>query len=134
MLPTVLTLAFVIPIPFFLPVLERTNQGAWNELVAAFTQRGVVVCDRGDRSNTLRHEGWHLVQSLCLGDRRWLEPELIERRLSREERLELRQLSQPERWQREGEARVIARLSVNDYLQEMNKACSNTASMQPAER
>jgi len=29
---------------------------------------------------------------------------------------------------------VIARLSVNDYLQEMNKACSNTASMQPAER
>lgn len=43
MLPTVLTLAFVIPIPFFRPVLEHTNQGAWNELVAAFSQRGVAV-------------------------------------------------------------------------------------------
>ncbi|MFM9041262.1 MAG: hypothetical protein ACKOHJ_03265 [Vulcanococcus sp.] len=159
MLPTVLTLAFVIPIPFFRPVLEHTNQGAWNELVAAFSQRGVavsgdhprcrerdlyglyvrgskrvVVCDRGDRSNTLRHEGWHLVQSLCLRDRQWLEPAVVERRLSREERLELRQLSQPERWHREAEARVIARLSVNDYLQEMSKACAHTASMQPAER
>lgn len=157
-IPLLLPLAFVIPIPFFRPVLEHTNQGAWDELVAAFTLRGVavsgdhprcrerdlyglyvrgsrrvVVCDRGDRSNTLRHEGWHLVQSLCLGDRQWLEPAVIERRLSREERSELRLLSQPERWHREAEARTIARFSVKDYLQEMDKACANTASLRQRE-
>ena len=33
----------------------------------------LVICPQGDRSITLRHEGWHLVQSLCLAGRPWLE-------------------------------------------------------------
>ena len=38
-------------------------------------RRELVVCRRDDQSLTLRHEVWHLVQSLCLRDRPWLEPE-----------------------------------------------------------
>jgi hypothetical protein len=83
-----------------------------------------VVCNRGDRSSTLRHEGWHLVQSLCLQNRAWLQPDVIDRSLNSSDRAELQALVQPERWQREAEARVMAKRSVSDYIQAMNEACS----------
>ena len=142
-------LAFVLPLPFFRPV-ERTDQAAWSQLLAAFQERGVtirsdhprcrepdlyglyvrgtrtvVVCERGDRSSTLRHEGWHLVQSLCLQGRPWLSTEQIEPRLGRDDRVELQALVQPDRWQREAEARAMARLKANDYIQELNQACTD---------
>jgi len=145
---TLLTLAFVLPLPFFRPA-ERTDAAAWSQLLAAFRERGVsvssdhprcrepdlyglyvrgsrtvVVCERGDRSGTLRHEGWHLVQHLCLQGRPWLTPQQIEQRLSRDDRVELQILVQPERWQREAEARAMARRKTDDYLQELNRACS----------
>jgi len=90
-----------------------------------------VVCERGDRSSTLRHEGWHLVQSLCLQGRPWLSSQQIEQRLSRDDRLELQTLVQPDRWQREAEARAMARLRANDYLQELNRACTEHLLPQP---
>ncbi|MEY3929375.1 MAG: hypothetical protein RLZZ516_1085 [Cyanobacteriota bacterium] len=142
-------LAFVLPLPFFRPA-ERTDQAAWRQLLAAFEERAVtirsdhprcrepdlyglyvrgtrtvVVCERGDRSSTLRHEGWHLVQSLCLQGRPWLSTEQIEPRLGRDDRVELQALVQPDRWQREAEARAMARLKANDYIQELNEACSD---------
>jgi len=145
----ILPLAFVLPLPFFRPA-ERTDQAAWRQLLAAFEERGVtirsdhprcrepdlyglyvrgtrtvVVCERGDRSSTLRHEGWHLVQSLCLQGRPWLSPEQIEPRLGRDDRVELQALVQPDRWQREAEARAMARLKANDYIQELNQACTD---------
>ena len=86
----------------------------------------MVVCNRGDRSSTLRHEGWHLVQSLCLQNRAWLQADAIERGLSDSDRAELQALVLPERWQREAEARVMAKRSVDDYIQAMNEACSAT--------
>ena len=141
--------AFLLPIPLFRSPGERTNQAAWAQLLAEFNRRGVavssdhprcqepnlyglyvrgsqtvVVCNRGDRSSTLRHEGWHLVQSLCLQNRAWLQPNVIDRSLNSSDRAELQALVQPERWQREAEARVMAKRSVSDYIQAMNEACS----------
>lgn len=143
-----MTLAFLLPLPFF-RTGERTDPAAWTQLLAAFNERGVavssehprcrepdlyglyvrgtrtvVVCERGDRSSTLRHEGWHLVQSLCLQGRPWLNAEEIEQRLSREDRKELQVLVRPERWKHEAEARAMARLNTNNYLQEFNQACA----------
>jgi hypothetical protein len=145
---------FPIPIPLPIPgprqgPTERTDQAAWTQLLAAFERRGitvisehprcqepdlyglyvrddrqVVVCERGDRSSTLRHEGWHLVQSLCLNDRLWLSSEQTEQRLSRDDRLELQLLVKPERWWREAEARAMAHLNAPDYLLEMERACA----------
>ena len=139
--------AFILPLPFLRPT-PRTDTATWQQVLAAFEGRGirvleqhprcrepdldglyvrglreVVVCPRGDRSLTLRHEGWHLVQSLCLGDGPWLPAELIERRLTRQDRAELQALVQPQRRLREAEARVMAQLSARDYLSELDRAC-----------
>jgi hypothetical protein len=149
-----LALAFVLRLPFFRPS-ERTDQAAWSQLLAAFQERGVtissahprcqepdlyglyvrgtrtvVVCERGDRSRTLRHEGWHLVQSLCLQGRPWLRPEQIEARLSRDDRVELQALVQADRWQREAEARAMAQLKANDYIRVLNEACTDLPARQ----
>ncbi|MFM7087256.1 MAG: hypothetical protein ACKOXO_09755 [Cyanobium sp.] len=142
-----LSLAFLLPLPFFRPA-ERTDPAAWTQLLLAFGERGVmvssdhprcrepdlyglyvrgsrtvVVCERGDRSSTLRHEGWHLVQSLCLQGRPWLSPQQLETRLTRSDHRELQVLVQPERLQREAEARAMAHLNVSDYIVELNRAC-----------
>lgn len=155
-MPTLLTLAFLLPLPFFRSA-PRTDQAAWRQLLEAFSQRGVlvtsdhprcrepnlyglyvrgsrtvVVCERGDRSATLRHEGWHLVQSLCLQGRPWLSLPQIDAGLSRSDRLELQTLVQPEQLQREAEARVMARLSAADYLAELNRACAQRLVPQPS--
>ena len=147
-MPTLLTLAFLLPLPFF-RATPRTDQAAWRQLLVAFSQRGVtvtsdhprcrepnlyglyvrgsrtvVVCERGDRSATLRHEGWHLVQSLCLQGRPWLSLLQIEARLSRDDRRELQNLVQSDRLEREAEARVMARFNAADYLGELNRACA----------
>jgi hypothetical protein len=144
---TLLALAFWLPMPFIRPV-ERTDPATWSALLAEFTVRGVaiisdhprcqeanlyglylrgsrtvVVCNRGDRSSTLRHEGWHLVQSLCLQGRPWLISEQIEQRLSRDDRIELQALVQPERRQRESEARAMAQLNITDFVEQLDQAC-----------
>lgn len=142
-------LAFILSFPWLGPSRPHTDQAAWQELIAVFQgrgitvvsdhprcsepdldglyvrgQRSVVVCPRGDRSATLRHEGWHLVQSLCLEGRPWLTPEAIDQGLSRRDRLELQALVQPQRWQREAEARAMANRPQPAYLQAFTEACS----------
>ena len=136
---------------FFLPLgrsQPRTDLAAWQQLSAGFAEHGiavvnnhprcaepdldgldvrgrreVVACERGDLSVTLRHEGWHLVQSLCLLDRPWLAAAEVERRLSRTDRRELQALVRPERWAREVEARVMAQLKPVDYFVALDQAC-----------
>ncbi|MFM7362342.1 MAG: hypothetical protein ACKO25_11090 [Cyanobium sp.] len=148
---TLLLLDFLIPVPLpgRRPAAPRPDWAAWAEMLADYQQRGVavvgshprcaepnldglyirgrsevVVCPRGEPSTTLRHEGWHLVQSLCLGGRPWIEPAQIERLLSRDDRRELQALVAPERRHREAEARVMARQSPAVYLQAMDRACA----------
>ena len=143
-----LLLAFILPLPLWRPAAPRTDLRAWQELLAAFTARGVsvssdhprcqepnldglylrgrrsvVVCERNDRALTLRHEGWHLVQSLCLRDGVWLSDEAIQRGLSGQDRRELEALVQPSRWRREAEARAMANLPQPRYLEALATAC-----------
>ena len=150
MRPALLALAFALPLPLFRGGQgDRTDPAAWQSLLAAFEERGwavisnhprcreanlyglyvrgsrqVVICPRGDQSSTLRHEGWHAIQSLCLRDRPWLSTEQIAQQLSPSDRMELQALVMPDRWQREAEARVMAGLKPNVYLQELERACS----------
>lgn len=140
--------AFLIPIPLS-PVSPRLDRRAWAELLMGFQERGVVVltnhprchepdleglyvrgraevvvCPKGEPSTTLRHEGWHLVQSLCLTGRTWLVAETVEPQLSRSDRRELDLLVRPERRPREAEARLMARLTPADYLRALDRACA----------
>jgi len=143
-----LLLAFILNLPFLRPATPRTDPRAWNELLAAFNTRGVevssehprcreptldglyvrgqrkvVVCERGDRALTLRHEGWHLAQSLCLLDAPWLSDGDIAQALTRQDRLELDALVQPDRRRREAEARAMANLPQARYLELLEQAC-----------
>ncbi len=143
-----LLLAFILNLPSLRLAPPRTDPRAWLELLAAFQARGVdvisrhprcqesnldglyvrgqhrvVVCERGDRALTLRHEGWHLVQSLCLLDAPWLPDGDIAKRLTRQDRLELDALVQPERRRREAEARAMANLHQVHYLEALEQAC-----------
>ena len=146
-----LLLAFLIPLPFGRPPAPRTDPATWDLLLAGFLERGiavradhprcgepalyglyvrgrreVVVCQRGDRSDTLRHEGWHLVQSLCLSGRPWLDRGEVDRKLSRRDLRELAVLVAPDRWWREAEARVMAQLPPDAYLAVFDQACAPT--------
>ncbi len=86
-------------------------------------QYTVVACERGNRALTLRHEGWHLVQSICLLGGPWLSQEELAKPLTRQDRLELDAFVQPDRWRREAEARAMANQPQVCYLEAMEKAC-----------
>jgi len=141
-------LAFVIMLPFHRSQ-PRTNASAMAELVTGFESRGVrvvtdhprcneatleglyvrgsrevVVCRRGDQGNTLRHEGWHLVQTLCLGNTPWLTTDEIERGLTDQDRKELVAFVRRENWPREAEARVMAQLKPKPFFDAVDQACS----------
>jgi hypothetical protein len=143
-----LLLGFLLSLPFLRPAAPRTDPQAWQELRVAFEARGVVirsdhprcqelnldglyvrgqrtvvVCNRGDRSLTLRHEGWHLAQSLCLLDGPWLSHSAITQALTRQDRQALQVLVQPERWRREAEARAMANQPLPRYLQALEQVC-----------
>ena len=87
-------------------------------------RREVVVCPRGNQLETLLHEGWHAVQSLCLREKPLLGLDTLLPRLGRRDRLELQVLYRPERWQREAEARVMAREPLDRYLQALDRSCT----------
>jgi hypothetical protein len=141
-------LAFVIMLPFHRSQ-PRTNASAMAELVTGFESRGVrvvtdhprcneatleglyvrgsrevVVCRRGDQSSTLRHEGWHLVQTLCLGNTPWLTTDEIERGLTGQDRKELVAFVSRENWPREAEARVMAQRKPKPFFEAVDRACS----------
>ena len=141
-------LAFVIMLPFHRSQ-PRTDASAMRELMGGFESRGVkvvtdhrrcseatleglylrgsrevVVCQRGDQSNTLRHEGWHLVQTLCLASTPWLTTEEIEQGLTGQDRKELVVFVSRDSWPREAEARVMAQLKPKLFFEAVDRACS----------
>ena len=141
-------LAFVIMLPFHRSQ-PRTDASAMRELVSGFERRGVkvvtdhprcteatldglyvrgsrevVVCRRGDQSNTLRHEGWHLVQTRCLASTPWLTTDEIERGLTSQDRKELLVFVNRDNWPREAEARVMAQLPPKLFFEAVDRACS----------
>jgi hypothetical protein len=65
------------------------------------------------------------VQSLCLLDAPWLSDGDIAQALTRQDRLELDALVQPERRRREAEARAMANLPQDRYLETLEQACLN---------
>ena len=134
----------------------RGRVGSMDEAVAAFEARGfvirrdhprcresqlfglhvrgrreVVVCPKGNQRDTLLHEGWHAVQSLCLRETPQLSLEALLPRLGRRDRLELQVLYRPERWQREAEARVMAGEPLGRYLEALDRACASPTSQPP---
>ncbi|MFM7264669.1 MAG: hypothetical protein ACKOZW_03565 [Cyanobium sp.] len=148
-LPLALSLPVQAP-----PALASTS---WEALLAAFAARGVtvrgdhprcaernleglylrgrrevVVCPRGERSLTLRHEAWHLAQTLCLAGRPWLDPAAVQRHLGRRDQRELERLVPPSQWPREAEARVMARLAPDPYFEQWDRACAGRLSPPPA--
>jgi hypothetical protein len=136
-----LVLALVMP-------PARADNWPYQRLVEAFEQRGfrvlgshprcaerglyglylresrrIVVCPRGNLNDTLLHEGWHAVQSRCLRGRLHLGEEELRRGLSRRDQRDLARLYGDGRWQREAEARVMARRDPVSYFRLMDELC-----------
>ncbi|MFN9693481.1 MAG: hypothetical protein ACK52U_01445 [Synechococcaceae cyanobacterium] len=130
------------------PSARAADPGDWPALVAMFAQRGlkvvfdaprcqerdlfgfyersqrrIVVCPRGNRRETLLHEGWHGVQSLCLRGRPLLPKEVLDRGLTARDRRDLDRLYGPSGWNREAEARVMASLPLPAYRTWLEAAC-----------
>ncbi|MEA5391861.1 hypothetical protein VB738_11395 [Cyanobium gracile UHCC 0139] len=137
-----LVLALVMP-------PARADNWPYQQLVEAFEQRGfrvlgshprcaerglyglylresrrIVVCPRGNLNDTLLHEGWHAVQSRCLRGRSHLGEEELRRGLSRRDQRDLARLYGDGRWQREAEARVMARRDAVSYFRLMDELCA----------
>ena len=87
-------------------------------------RREVVVCPKGNQLETLLHEGWHGVQSLCLRGTPLVGSDALLRQLGRRDRRELQLLYSPDQWQREAEARVMAREPLGRYLEALDRACA----------
>jgi hypothetical protein len=83
----------------------------------------IVVCPRGDQVSTLLHEGWHAVQSRCLGGHALLDVSELQRRLTRADRRDLAGLYDPGAWRREAEARLMARWPADRYFQQVDAVC-----------
>ncbi|MCP9834992.1 MULTISPECIES: hypothetical protein [unclassified Cyanobium] len=140
------------------PLAARAETWSYQRLVDAFEQRGfrvlgshprcverglyglylresrrIVVCPRGNLNDTLLHEGWHAVQSRCLRGTPLLGADELRRGLSRRDQQDLARLYGGERWQREAEARVMARRDPVSYFRVVDELCvSPTAPPIPA--
>lgn len=87
------------------------------------SQRRIVVCPRGNRRETLLHEGWHGIQAVCLRGRPLLPKEVLDRGLTSRDRRDLDRLYGPSSWNREAEARVMASLPLQAYRTWLDAAC-----------
>ena len=94
-------------------------------------RREVVVCPRGNQLETLLHEGWHAVQSLCLRGTPLLGSDALLHQLGRRDRRELQLLYRPDQWPREAEARLMAREPLDRYLQTLDRSCTAAAPAAP---
>ncbi|MEB3200414.1 MAG: hypothetical protein VKK62_07805 [Synechococcaceae cyanobacterium] len=128
----------------------------WPALVALFSQRGfsvvtdhprcrepglfglyarnrreIIVCPRGDRRETLLHEGWHGIQSLCLRGAGLLPEAMLSTALTPADRRDLDRLYGPSGWRREAEARVMARLPLPLYRHWVAAACGDAGEEDP---
>lgn len=134
------------------PSAAQANSWTYQRLVEAFEQRGssvvgshprcaerglyglylresrrIVVCPRGNLADTLLHEGWHGVQSRCLRGAPFLGEEDLRRGLSRRDQRDLARLYNGARWQREAEARVMARRDPAAYFRLVDELCGSAA-------
>jgi hypothetical protein len=91
----------------------------------------IVVCPRGNRADTLLHEGWHAVQSRCLRGGPLLDDDALLRGLSRHDQRDLAVLYGRDRWQREAEARVMARQEPAAYFRLVDTVCGIPATPTP---
>jgi hypothetical protein len=130
------------------PTARAADPGDWPALVAMFEQRGlqvvvdaprcqerdlfglyersqrrIIVCPRGNRRETLLHEGWHGVQALCLRGRPLLPKAVLDRGLTARDRRDLDRLYGANGWNREAEARVMASLPLPAYRTWLEAAC-----------
>ncbi|MBM5821967.1 MAG: hypothetical protein FJ082_05735 [Cyanobacteria bacterium K_Offshore_surface_m2_011] len=146
-LAVLLLVAVGLPDP--LTRAARADNWSYQRLVDAFEQRGfsvlgshprcaerglyglylresrrIVVCPRGNLNDTLLHEGWHAVQTRCLRGRPYLGEEELRRGLSRRDQRDLARLYGEGRWQREAEARVMARRDPAAYLRLVDELCA----------
>ncbi|MEA5415753.1 hypothetical protein [Synechococcus sp. BA-132 BA5] len=134
------------------PLAARAEIWSYQRLVDAFEQRGfrvlgshprcaerglyglylresrrIVVCPRGNLNDTLLHEGWHAVQSRCLRGGPLLGADELRRGLSRRDQHDLVRLYGEGRWQREAEARVMARRDPASYFRLVDELCAAPA-------
>ncbi len=135
-----------------LPLAARAESWSFQQVVEAFEQRGftvlgshprcaerglfglylresrrIVVCPRGNLNDTLLHEGWHAVQSRCLRGTPFLDVDALRRGLSRRDQHDLVRLYGDGRWQREAEARVMARRDPGSYFRLVDELCGSPA-------
>ena len=71
------------------------------------------------------------MQSLCLRGTPLVGSDALLRQLGRRDRRELQLLYRPDQWQREAEARVMAREPLARYLQTLDRACAAPAPQAP---
>lgn len=91
----------------------------------------IVICPRGNRSETLMHEGWHAIQDRCLRGAPLLSREQLLRSLNRRERREVDVYYSGSTWQREAEARVMARQPPQVYFGWVDRFCRPAAAPSP---
>jgi hypothetical protein len=138
------------------PLAAQAESWSYQRLVEAFEQRGfgvlgshprcverglyglylrdsrrIVVCPRGNLADTLLHEGWHGVQSRCLRGAPFLGEDELRRGLSRRDQRDLARLYDGTRWQREAEARVMARQDPAAYFRLVDAVCRIPAAPVP---
>ena len=148
--------AILLGVVVLQPLGANARGGGLQEAIAAFEQRGfvirrehprcaepqlfglyvrgrreVVVCPRGNQLETLLHEGWHAVQSLCLRGTPLLGSDALLHQLGRRDRRELQLLYRPDQWPREAEARLMAREPLDRYLQTLDRSCTAAAPAAP---
>lgn len=149
-MPTLWPLALALAL--FMPPAAWAERWPYQRLLAAFEQRGfsvlgshprcterglyglylresrgIVVYPRGNLADTLLHEGWHAVQSRCLRGAPFLGEEDLRRGLSRRDQRDLARLYEGARWQREAEARVMARRDPAAYFRLVDELCGSAA-------
>ena len=148
--------ATLLGVALLQPLGAKARSDALQEAIAAFEQRGfvirqehprcaepqlfglyvrgrreVVVCPRGNQLETLLHEGWHAMQSLCLRGTPLLGSDALLHQLGRRDRRELQLLYRPDQWPREAEARLMAREPLDRYLQTLDRSCKASMPLAP---
>ncbi len=85
--------------------------------------RKIVVCQRGNKLDTLMHEGWHAVQARCRKGKPLLTEEFLRANLSRADLRDIDALYSAKSWHREAEARAMAAQQIPLYMAHLESSC-----------
>jgi hypothetical protein len=85
--------------------------------------RKIVVCQRGNKLDTLMHEGWHAVQARCRKGKPLLTEEYLRANLSRADLRDIDALYSAKSWHREAEARAMAAQKIPLYMAHLESSC-----------